>query len=191
VRYFVIYGKDRKQKKGYNPSFPANLVLLRGFEMHKTVESFEKRYRMKACCIAGHVGIKGISRYLRIRSINVKGSDITLNTNLEGKVEALEKNFKKYYFLFLHINCCDFAGHKKSFQNKKEFIEKIDYVVFSEIKNMKANIVLTCDHRTSVNTGEHEFGSVLALFFSYKENLSNGIKILVKENVKKVEKLKI
>ncbi len=184
--YEILSNSEINKKRNY----PANFILLRGAGIYKKVEGFEKRYKMKACSIAGHVVIKGISRYLGINSINVRGADASLNTNLEGKVKALKKNLKRYDFLLLHINGCDVAGHEKSFEQKKRFLEKIDNIVFSEIKNMKANIVLTCDHRTPVKTGEHEFGSVPALFYSYKENLSNGIKNFSERECKKGGKIK-
>lgn len=156
---------------------PANYILLRGAGKMKRVKPLRKKFKLNACSITGHVVIKGISRYLKIDNINVAGANADLNTNLAAKASAVLQALRRYNFVLLHINGCDKAGHDKNFRLKKQFIEKVDRVVFSKLKKIEnINIIVTSDHRTPVSTGEHEFGSVPILFYSSKKNLSNRIK---------------
>ena len=161
---FEILSKSEFNKKRNKP---ANFILLRGAGKIKKVRKFKEKYNLKACAIAWHVVIKGISKYLGIDFIDVKGANASLTTNLEGKINAIKKAFYNYDFLLLHINGCDVAAHDKNFEAKKEFLEKIDNIIFGELRNMKKiNLVVTSDHLTPVATGAHEFGSVPILFYS-------------------------
>lgn len=160
--------KKRKMK--------ANFILLRGVGKIKTVENFKNKYKLNACSISGHVVIKGISKYLGINIINVKGANAELNTNLKGKIDAVEKALNKYDFILLHINGCDVAAHDNNFEAKKRFLEKIDKVVFSRIRKFSnINLIVTSDHITSVASGKHEFGEVPILFYSSVKDLENII----------------
>lgn len=155
----------------------ANFILLRGAGRIKKVKKFKDKYKLKACSISGHVVIKGISKYLGIDIINVKGANAELNTNLKGKIKAVEKALNNYDFILLHINGCDVAAHDNNFEAKKKFLEKIDKVVFSKIRKFKnINLVVVSDHITSITTGKHEFGKVPILFYSSERNLEKAIK---------------
>lgn len=164
----------------------ANFILLRGAGKIKNVIKFGKKYKLKACSISGHVVIKGISKYLGIDIINVKGANAELNTNLKGKIDALEKAIKKYDFILLHINGCDVAAHDKNFELKKRFLEKVDKIVFSRIRKFRnINLIVTSDHITSSSSGKHEFGNVPILFYSSEKNLEN---ILIRSKRFKISK---
>ncbi|MBU5678722.1 MAG: hypothetical protein QXJ96_02100 [Candidatus Aenigmatarchaeota archaeon] len=170
--------KKRKMK--------ANFLLLRGAGKIKSVVKFVKKYKLKACSISGHVVIRGISRYLGIDIINVKGANAELNTNLKGKIDALEKAIDKYDFILLHINGCDVAAHDKNFEAKKRFLEKIDEVVFSRMRKFRdINLIVTSDHITSVASGKHEFGEVPILFYSSEKDLENVLNKFKKYKIAK------
>jgi len=182
-RAYKILSKSPINKKR---DIPANYILLRGAGKMKKIKSLKKKFNFDACSVAGHVIIKGISKYLGIANINVKGANACLNTNLSGKVYATLKALKKYNFVLLHINGCDKAGHDRNFELKKEFIEKIDKIVFSKLREIeKINIIVTSDHRTPVSTGEHEFGAVPLLIYSSEKNITNDIKKFDEINCKK------
>jgi 2,3-bisphosphoglycerate-independent phosphoglycerate mutase len=129
---------------------PANTVLIRNAGHPKKVPSFQARFRMNACCIAGIAITKGVARFLGIDNIEVKGATGLPNTNLEGKAEATEQALKKYDFVFLHINGTDTFSHDRKPEQKREFLEKIDRAVFSRFTNLKDTMIaVTCDHRSA------------------------------------------
>lgn len=171
-RAFEILSRDTINKKR---KVPANFILLRGASKKKSVASFRKKFGLRACSVSGVGIIKGISKYLGIEIIEVSGATGHLNTNLLSKLNAALLASKKYDFVILHINGCDEAGHDKNFAEKKNFIEKIDRIVFSRLTKKDLNLAISSDHQTSVITGSHQFGSVPFIIFSPDKKLSNGI----------------
>ena len=129
---------------------PANTVLIRNAGKAKKAVPFQKRFGMKACCIAGIAIAKGVARFQGMDVIEVKGANGTPDTNLEGKALAALQALKNYDLVFLHINGTDILSHDRKPEKKREFIEKIDHTVFPHFANLKDNMVaVTCDHRTA------------------------------------------
>lgn len=158
---FHILSKHEINKKR---KIPANIVLSRNPGKKMELESFEKKYGMKAACIAGVTGTIGVAKILGMRAIQ-KGNGLT-TTDLGEKVQALFEFLKKYDFIWLHIKGTDVAAHDKKYEEKKEFIERIDREVFSELINLEnVLIVVTTDHITSSITGEHMLGYVPILIY--------------------------
>jgi len=141
---------------------PANALLLRGAGMHRKVEGFEKRFGMKAACIAGGALYKGVAKYVGMDVIQVKGASGDRNTDLEAKKKAVEQALKKYDFVFLHIKATDSFSHDGDFEGKKRFIEKIDRVVGFDFESDV--IVITGDHSTPWSLKRHAGHEVPILF---------------------------
>ncbi len=131
---------------------PANVLLLRGFGRKEEIETFEKKYGMSSCCIAGIPVVKGVASFLGMDIITVPGATGYPDTNLEGKFRETFKSLQKYDFVWLHINGTDILSHDKKREEKAKFIEKI-YKNLGEILkkiDMKETIVIiTSDHRTA------------------------------------------
>ncbi len=132
---------NRKRK------LPANIVLVRNPGRKNTVPSFKSRYGLKGACVAGIPIAKGVSRYLGIEVIEVPGATGMPDTNLTGKINATVKAFKKYDFVFLHINGTDILSHDAKRKEKTRLIEKIDREI-SRLPLQDIVTVVTCDHRT-------------------------------------------
>ena len=148
---------------------PANFILLRGPGSYQKVESFKKKYNMRACSISGVNIIRGISRYVGIDIIDTPFSQLEndLTQRTKKAIEATEK----YDFVILHINGADTYAHNKDFSGKVRYIEKIDKTVFSRlIKLRHLTIAVISDHMTDSRTGEHVFGHVPFLIYTPEEN---------------------
>ncbi|MCK4336204.1 MAG: 2,3-bisphosphoglycerate-independent phosphoglycerate mutase [Candidatus Aenigmarchaeota archaeon] len=131
---------------------PANVLLLRGFGRKEEIETFEKKYGMSSCCIAGIPVVKGVASFLGMDIITVPGATGYPDTNLEGKFRETFKSLQKYDFVWLHINGTDILSHDKKREEKAKFIEKIDKNLGEILKkiDMKETIVIiTSDHRTA------------------------------------------
>ena len=135
----------KREKKGL---LPANCLLTRGVGFFKKTASFNKRYGLKACCIAGGALYKGIGKILGMDLLKVKGANGFPDTNLRGKILAAKSGLKKYNFVFCHIKAADSLAEDGNFFGKKEFIEKIDKNL-NPLFNLKNTlIVVTADHST-------------------------------------------
>ncbi len=130
---------------------PANTILIRNFGRRVDVKSFRNRYGLKACCIAGIAITKGVSRFLGINIIDVKGATGLPDTNLKRKFDAAKLAIKKYDLVFLHINGTDILSHDGKREEKARFIEKIDGELGYFLRRVNLNNVIVCltsDHRT-------------------------------------------
>ena len=137
---------------------PANTVLIRNAGRPRKAPSFESRYGMKACCIAGIAVTKGVARYLDMDITEVPGATGMPDTNLEGKAKKGVDALKSYDLVFLHINGTDILSHDKKPEGKREFLEKIDRLVFSKFTGLKdVMIAVTCDHRTASSPSYKEY----------------------------------
>ncbi len=130
--------------------FPANTILIRDIGKKRIVSSFEERFNLKACCIAGIPIAKGVARFLGMDVIEVPGATGRPNTDLGAKSRAVIESLKKYDLVFLHINGTDVLSHDKKPEEKTKFIEKIDEEIGKIMKSTSPETVfiITCDHRT-------------------------------------------
>ncbi len=131
---------------------PANVLLLRGFGRKKTIETFQKKYGMSSCCIAGIPIVKGVASFLGMDIITVHGATGYPNTNLDGKFRETSESLQKYDFVWLHVNGTDILSHDKKREEKAKFIEKIDKKLGEILKNIEVKelvVIITSDHRTA------------------------------------------
>jgi len=164
--YKILSGHEVNKERKKKGKLPANYLLLRGAGVYEKIESFEERYGIKGCCIAGGALYKGVAKYIGMDVIDVKGATGTVNTDLKAKAKAVFDNFDKYDFIFVHIKGTDSASHDGDFDLKKKMIERIDSEFISEIKNLDCIKLLTGDHSTPVKLARHSSDPVPLLFWS-------------------------
>lgn len=162
-------------------SIPANIVLSRNPGKKMDLEPFEKKYGLKAACIGAVSGTIGVAKILGMETVQ-KGNGLT-TTDLGEKMDALFKLLKTHDFIWLHIKGADVASHDKKYNEKKEFIERVDREVFSELITLEnVLIVVTTDHITSSQTGEHALGYVPILIYG---DVKDDVKKFDEESVAK------
>lgn len=130
---------------------PANTILIRNVGMRKDVESFEDRFGLKGCCVAGVNVAKGVARFLGMDVMEVKGATGKPDTDLAAKRKATIRALKKHDFVFLHINGTDILSHNRNRSGKAGMIEDIDKQlgkILGKVNLEETCIVVTCDHRT-------------------------------------------
>lgn len=164
---------NKKRKK--EGLLPANYLLTRGAGSLKKIPTFEEKFEMKACCIAGGTLYKGIGKALGMDLVKVKGANGKPNTNLKGKFLWAKKSLKKYQFVFLHIKATDNLAEDGNFQGKMKFIEKIDKNILwlfegKKIKKENWLLVISADHGTSSLKKRHIETDVPLLIFGWKKD---------------------
>jgi len=141
----------------------ANIVLVRGAGMFKRIPSFEERYNMKACCIAGAGLYKGVARFVGMDVLDVEGATGRADTNVKAKIKKAIEALNAYDFVFVHIKACDVFGHDGDAKGKKSFIEKIDSALKPLLKLKDILIVITADHSTPCCMKDHSGDAVPVL----------------------------
>ena len=174
---FSVQAHERLAKSSVNNrrKLPANYVLLRGAGQHRIIDSFPKRWKMHACCIAASNIVKGVAHYLGIKTIDVKGATGNVDTDLDAKMKAAIEALNRCDFVLFHIKGTDTASHDKNPKLKRTFLERIDREVGAWLLHLRnATIVVATDHATSSKSGEHIFGPVPFLLYHSGIGLSPG-----------------
>lgn len=135
----------KREKQG---KLPANYILVRGAGTFKRISSFEQKYRVSACCIAGGFLYKGLGKYLGMDLIEVERATGLPDTNLRGKFLAAKKALSKYDFIYCHIKAPDNLAEDGNFRGKRDFIEEIDKKITTLINLKNVLLVITADHST-------------------------------------------
>ncbi len=150
---------DKREKQG---KLRGNYLLTRSPGYYKKLNTFNERYGLKACCIAGAGLYKGLGAIAGMDLIYVKGTTGLPNTNVQAKIEATKKHIKNYDFAYVHIKPTDIYGENGDYEGKKKFIEKIDKAI-GILKYFKGLIVLTADHSTPCSHKDHSADPVPVL----------------------------
>ncbi len=137
---------------------PANIVIPRGAGEVPVVESLNEKYEVNSACIAETGLIMGIGRFAGMDIIEMEDVTGGIDTNLDNIRDTIIDQVKNsdHDFFLINIDGADEAGHDGQTKEKKEFIEKVDEVVMSElIKLEDVYIYLTADHSTPISVMNH------------------------------------
>jgi 2,3-bisphosphoglycerate-independent phosphoglycerate mutase len=137
---------------------PANIVIPRGAGEVPVVESLNEKYEINSACTAETGLIMGIGRFAGMDIIEMDDVTGGIDTNLDNIRDTIIDQVKNsdHDFFLINIDGADEAGHDGQIKEKKEFIEKVDEVVMSElIKLEDVYMHLTADHSTPISVKNH------------------------------------
>lgn len=163
-----------RKKKGIPE---ANYLLIRGAgTLSKKPISFEKKFGLKACCIAGGALYKGIAKFLGFDIINVPGATGDKNTNLDNKISYAIRATKDYDFIFLHIKATDSFGHDGKCKEKLEFLKKVNDTLKKHKIHLHFDlIIITGDHSTPCIKKAHSSDPVPILIYGINTRKDKGL----------------
>lgn len=138
----------------------ANYLLLRGFSQKPKMESFEKRFGLKACAIAVYPMYRGLASLVGMELIGFEGQSI------EDQIGALRDVWDSYHFFFLHIKKTDSYGEDGNYEGKIKVIEEFDAHLPSILELNPQVLVITGDHSTPSVLKGHSWHPVPVLLHS-------------------------
>ncbi|OQD59733.1 phosphoglycerate mutase [Methanobrevibacter arboriphilus JCM 13429 = DSM 1125] len=156
--YEMIKDHPVNQEREKNGEPPANIIVPRGAGAVPEVESINEKYNLNSLCIAETGLIMGIGRFAGMDIIEVEGATGGTDTNLDNIIDEIVKHAtgNEYNFLLINIDGADEAGHDGSFEEKLEFIEKVDKIVIKKLLEIEdCYIILTADHSTPISRMDH------------------------------------
>ena len=137
---------------------PGNMIWPWGGGGKPSMQSFMKKYGLKAAAISAVDLVKGIGIYAGMQVVNVPGATGMYDTNYEGKAEAALKALGENDFVFVHVEAPDEAGHERDYVKKVKAIEDMDRRLLGKLldglKEPYAIAVLP-DHPTPITVGTH------------------------------------
>lgn len=138
---------------------PANTVLLRGFDKHPALPSFEETYKLRAAAIASYPMYKGLARLARMDLLK-EGEGIA------GEFETLKTSWGDHDFFFVHVKPTDAAGEDGDFERKSRVIEEVDALIPDLMALGPDALAITGDHATPAKMKSHSFHGVPFLLHS-------------------------
>ncbi|MEN3044132.1 MAG: 2,3-bisphosphoglycerate-independent phosphoglycerate mutase [Candidatus Hydrothermales bacterium] len=149
----------KKAAKVLKDEKKANYVLLRGFSSLPEWETFEEKWKLKACGIAYYPMYKGLAKLV--------GMDVVENVNdFEEACNLLPEVFKNYDFIYLHYKETDKKGEDGDFYGKVKEIENVDKYIPFIIKSGADVIAITADHSTPAVLKSHSWHPTPLLIYS-------------------------
>ena len=175
--YKILSGHEANEKR----KVYANIVLSRTPGKRMPMQTFTEKYGLKAACIAAATGTLGVAKILGMHA--ERAGNGMLTTNLAEKLEKTLSLLKTHDFVWLHIKGTDIAAHDRNYRAKTEFIERVDREIFAELVNLENTlVVVTSDHITSSQSGEHVLGYVPILMYNAGER--DGVRNFDEESVR-------
>ncbi|MHA2328321.1 MAG: 2,3-bisphosphoglycerate-independent phosphoglycerate mutase [Candidatus Hodarchaeales archaeon] len=144
------------QRRLNENKLPANCLLVRGPGKAPHLESFPKKYGLKAECVAGGGLYKGVASVCGMTINDDHRGTGGIPTDLDSKLNAISNSWERAQFVFLHIKGTDNFGHDNKPILKKNFIEEIDQAIKPLEELLRESIiVITGDHSTPCVMRDH------------------------------------
>jgi 2,3-bisphosphoglycerate-independent phosphoglycerate mutase len=119
----------------------ANAALLRGFSKFPSIPTMQELFKVRPAAIANYPMYKGLAKLLGMEVIDVGGETADL-------FDALEKNWAKHDFFYVHYKKTDSAGEDGKFAAKVAAIEALDPFLPRIVALKPDVLVVTSDHST-------------------------------------------
>jgi len=140
-------------------SYPANMVLLRGFSQYPHFPSMSEVYGLKPAAIATYPMYRGLSKLVGMEVVDSGDS-------VEEEFAALAQHYTTYDFFFLHVKQADTAGEDGDFWGKVRAIEEVDAALPRLMDLQPEVIMVTGDHSTPALLRAHSWHTVPFLLCS-------------------------
>ncbi len=137
----------------------ANMILLRGYGKYHQLPSIGGRFGINPLAIANYPMYRGIARLLGM-------AVHPLTYTIAEEFAALEQNFQKFDFFFMHIKPTDAHGEDGNFDGKVKVIEEVDALIPRLTALNPDVLVVTGDHSTPAALKSHSWHPVPVILSS-------------------------
>ena len=135
---------------------PANMVLLRGFDLPPALPRFPEVFGLRAAGIAAYPMYRGLARLVGMDVLKTGGT-------FAEEIATLGAHWDAYDFFFLHYKDTDKAGEDGDFPAKVAALERLD-AALAGIETLRPDVlVVTGDHATPAVLKAHSWHPVPVL----------------------------
>jgi 2,3-bisphosphoglycerate-independent phosphoglycerate mutase len=138
---------------------PANMILLRGFDLLPALPRFPEVFAMRAAAIAAYPMYRGLAKLVGMDVLKTGGT-------FADEIGTLREHWQAYDFFFVHYKDTDKAGEDGHFDAKVEALQRFDAHV-PAIRDLGPDVlVVTGDHATPSILAAHGWQPVPVLIWS-------------------------
>ena len=155
---------------------PANCIWPWGPGSAMTLDSFESLYHKKGSAVSAVPLVWGIAGLCGVDTPRVEGANAELDTNYEGKVEAVLEALKAGAdFCCVHVEAPDECAHAGDVEGKLEAIRRLDQRVAAPLLarlgdiDPEYRILILSDHPTLLSTRGHDGNPVPFAIYDSRE----------------------
>ena len=163
VSYEVLRDHPVNKRRMAEGKLPANCIWPWGPGSAMSLASFESLYGKKGSAISAVPLVWGIAGLCGVDTPRVEGANAELDTNYEGKVEAVLAALKAGAdFACVHVEAPDECAHGGDVEGKCEAIRRLDTRVVGPLLDRLGEIdpeyrvLILSDHPTLLNTRGHD-----------------------------------
>jgi 2,3-bisphosphoglycerate-independent phosphoglycerate mutase len=167
-----------RRERGQNT---ADSVWIWGEGTRPRLSSLSEKYGVGGNVIAAVDLIKGIGICAGLKPVDVEGTTGTLDTNFEGKAQAVIDSFESGASLaYVHVEAPDECSHQGDSEGKVRAIELIDEKVVAPLMEYLENtgeayrILIVPDHRTPLAIRTHSSEPVPYVLFDSTQPAASG-----------------
>ena len=176
LAYEILDRHPINMKRRAEGKLPANGIWFWAEGKIAELPNFTNRYGKTGGVISAVPLCQGIGMLIGLDKVSVDGATGELNTNYEGKADAVIDLLKERDFAAVHIEAPDECTHDGDVKGKLQAIEWIDSRVVGPVKNRldKAGcdyrILIISDHKTLLSTRGHDGAPVPYIIYDSRYN---------------------
>ena len=141
----------RRQARG---KLPATAVITRGAGAWAAFDPLLRDRGCRTAVVAGCNTVLGLARMFGMNTLTRRGFTASVDTDVEGKLEAARAALDEHDLVYVHIKAPDLFSHDFQPEGKKAFIERVDQAL-GVLEGSDALFAVAADHSTDSNTGAH------------------------------------
>ena len=169
---------DRRRALG---KLPANGIWFWAEGTAVSLPSFPETYRMTGGVVSAVPICQGIASLAGLEAVSVPGATGELETNYEGKAEAVLRILETHDFAAVHVEAPDECTHNGDLSGKLRSLEWIDGRVLAPLlegireHGWEFRLLLLSDHKTLTSTRGHAYGAVPFCLYDSREDRKTGL----------------
>lgn len=168
------------EKRRAAGKLPANGIWFWAEGTAAALPSFREQYGLDGAVVSAVPLCQGIGVLRGLERVEVEGATGELDTNFEGKLEAVWTKLQKYDFVCLHLEAPDECTHNGDLPGKLQAIEWLDSRLVEpllsrmETAGIEHRILLLSDHKTLTATRGHGAAPVPFLLYDSRQSTGRG-----------------
>lgn len=181
IAFDTLDSNPLNMKRRAEGKMPANGIWFWAEGTAAALQDFRGKYGKTGAVISAVPLCQGIGALIGLDRIFVDGATGELDTNYEGKADALLEALGNHDFAAVHVEAPDECTHNGDLKGKLQAIEWIDSRLIAPLlEKLKMNgeeyrILVLSDHRTLTSTRGHDSGLVPFVIYDSRFDRKTGL----------------